>query len=40
MELIDYTGKLNNHNDYINVLNKISVKCEYIEVVILDEKKQ
>lgn len=38
MELIDYTGKLNNHNDYIHILNKISEKCEYIEVVILDEK--
>lgn len=37
MELIDYTGKLNNHNDYIDILNKISVKCEYIEVVILDK---
>lgn len=36
--MIDYTGKLNNHEDYIDILNKIQKKCKYIEVVILDQK--
>ena len=30
---------VNNHNDYINILNRINTKCDYVEVVILDEKK-
>ena len=39
MELIDYTGKLNKHNEYINMLDKIYKKCEYIEIVIIDGRK-
>ena len=36
MNIIDYTGKLNNHEAYIKVLNKIESKCKYIEIVIID----
>lgn len=36
--LIDYTCKLNNHEDYVKVLNKIAKKCAYIEIVLLDER--
>ena len=38
MELTDYNGKLNDHESYLDILNRIDKKCEYIEVVILDEK--
>jgi GGDEF domain-containing protein len=37
--MMDYTGKLNNHKDYINFLEKIKEKCEYIEIVIIDGRK-
>ena len=36
MNIIDYTGKLNNHEEYIKILNKIEIKCKYIEIVIVD----
>ena len=39
MNIIDYTGKLNNHEEYIKVLNKIEQKCKYIEIVIIDGRK-
>lgn len=39
MSLIDYTGKLNNHEDYIKILNKIENKCKYIEIVIISGSK-
>ena len=39
MNIIDYTGKLNNHEEYIKVLNKIESKCKYIEVVVIDGRK-
>ena len=39
MNIIDYTGKLNKHDDYLKILNKLEQKCSYIEVVILDERK-
>ena len=39
MDIIDYTGKLNNHEEYINVLDKIEIKCKYIEVVVIDGRK-
>jgi len=38
MNIIDYTGKLNNHEDYIKILNKIEQKCKYIEIVVIDKK--
>lgn len=37
--MIDYTGKLNEHEKYINILKKIEVKCKYIEIVIIDGRK-
>ena len=39
MNLIDYTGKLNNHEEYIKTLEKIKAKCKYIEVVIIHKRK-
>ncbi len=39
MNIIDYTGKLNTHQEYINVLDKIEIKCKYIEVVVIDGRK-
>ena len=39
MNIIDYTGKLNNHEEYINVLDKIEIKCKYIEVVVIGGRK-
>lgn len=37
MELIDYTGKLNNHNEYLKVINKLEDKTKYIEIVLINE---
>ena len=39
MNIIDYTGKLNNHEEYIKVLNRIEQKCKYVEIVIIDGRK-
>lgn len=39
MELLDYTGKLNDNESYLKILDKIEKKCEFIEIVILDGKK-
>lgn len=36
MELIDYTGKLNKHDDYIKILYKLKEKCKYIDIVIIN----
>lgn len=37
MKLLDYTGKLNNHNEYLQVLNQLEKKCQYIEYVLINE---
>ena len=37
--MIDYTGKLNNHKQYIDILNKLKPHCKYIEIVIIDGRK-
>ena len=29
MNLIDYTGRLNNHDDYLKMLDRIEKKCEF-----------
>ena len=34
MKLLDYTGKLNTHQEYLDILDKIEPKCQYIEIVI------
>lgn len=36
MELLDYTGKLNTHEEYLKVLDKLEDRCKYIEIVVLD----
>lgn len=38
MKLIDYTGKLNDHEKYIKIIDKLQKECKYVEVVILDER--
>lgn len=38
MNIVDYTGKLNTHEEYIKILEKLKEKCEYIEIVIIDER--
>ncbi len=37
MNLVDYTGKLNDHDEYIKILNKLENKCQYIEYVLIDD---
>ncbi len=37
MELADYTGKLNSHADYLNILKHLKQKSKYIEYVLVDE---
>lgn len=37
MDLIDYTGKLKNHEDYLKMLKKLEKECAYIEMVIINE---
>lgn len=38
MELIDYTGKLNEHDKYIEMLNRLKRKCKYIDITLIDNK--
>mgnify|MGYP003474995305 CR=1 FL=1 len=38
MNIIDYTGKINNHEEYIKILDKIKPICKYIEIVVIDGK--
>ena len=37
MELVDYTGKLNNHNEYLKVIEQLENKCKYIEYALVNE---
>lgn len=37
MELVDYTGKLNNHNEYLQIIKQLENKCKYIEYVLINE---
>mgnify|MGYP003302391504 CR=1 FL=1 len=39
MELLDYTGKLNSHVDYLKVMNVLKSRTKYIEIVVLDGRK-
>lgn len=39
MEIIDITGKLNNHDDYLKVLKVLKKRTKYIEIVLIDQKK-
>ena len=38
MKLIDYIGKLNCHEDYLKIINKLEQKSLYIEIVIISER--
>lgn len=38
-KMVDYTGRLNKHEDYIKILNALELKSKYIEIVLIDEKK-
>lgn len=37
MELVDYTGKLNSHNEYLQIINQLENKCKYIEYVLVNQ---
>lgn len=37
MKLVDYTGKLNNHNEYLRIIEQLENKCKYIEYVLINE---
>lgn len=37
MKLLNYTGKLNEKSEYIEVLKLLRKKCKYIEYVIVDK---
>ncbi len=37
MKLIDYTGQLNNHNEYLEVIKQLEKKCKNIEYVLVNE---
>lgn len=39
MNLKDYTGKLNEHESYLKMLDKIEKQCKYIEIVIISGRK-
>ena len=37
MKLLDYTGKLNRHADYLYAVKFLETKCDRIEYVLVDE---
>lgn len=37
MKLVDYTGKLNNHKEYLQIINQLENKCKHIEYVLVNE---
>lgn len=37
MELTDYTGKLNDHKEYLRILKLLENKCKYIEYALVDD---
>ena len=37
--MIDYTGKLNCHENYLKILNILEKKTSYIEIVLIDKKR-
>lgn len=38
MKLVDYTGKLNNHNEYLKIIKQLENKCNYIEYALVNEE--
>lgn len=39
MEYVDYISKLNDHDDYLKILDILKSKCIYIEYVLVNGKK-
>lgn len=37
MKLLDYTGKLNHHQEYLQIIRQLENKCLYIEYVLVNE---
>ncbi len=37
MKLLDYTGKLNSHSEYLQVMKCLENKCKYIDYILVDE---
>ncbi len=37
MKLVDYTGKMNSHNEYLETIKQLEKKSKYIEYVLVDE---
>ncbi len=37
MEFVDYTGKLNDRNQYLQVIKQLQSKCKYIEYAVIDK---
>lgn len=37
VKLVDYTGKLNSHSEYLQAIRQLENKCRYIEYVIVNE---
>lgn len=37
MKLVDYTGKLNNHNEYLKVIKQLEKKSKYMEYALIDK---
>lgn len=37
MKLLDYSGRLNNHGDYVRVLRRLEEKCRWIEYVLVSD---
>lgn len=40
MDFIDYLGKLNEHDDYLKMLDILESKCLYIEYVLVFDRKR
>lgn len=38
--MVDYTGNLNSHDEYLKILDKLENKTIYVEVVLIDGKKK
>ncbi len=37
LKQIDYTGKLNEHQEYLSILKRLEKSCIYIEYVLVNE---
>lgn len=38
MEFVDFIGKLNDHEEYLKIIDILKKKSHYIEIVIIDDK--